>query len=113
MFFAVILTTFSLFISTLTASFITRASIPIYETLKISMLATIFLVLSVIFTTQVMQKSPLLMYSFIPLYFLSIFTSIKNVSGISNAGAAIITTINIIVLTIIPKLLGIALFANA
>ena len=112
MFFAVILITFSLFVSTLIASFVSKASITLYETLKIAMMATIFIALSVIFTFQVMQKSASLVYSFIPLYFLSIFISIKNVSGVSNSGAAIITIVNVIALTVIPKLLGVALFAN-
>lgn len=112
MFFMVILATVSLFLATFFSSLVTRASISVYECLKIAMLSTIFLVLSVIFTFQVMHKSWLLMYSFLPLYFLSIFISIRTVSGVSYTAAAILTTVNIVALTLMPKLLGVILFGG-
>ena len=98
-------------LSTLLCSSILSLSVTIFESLKSSMLSTIFIGMIIIFTIQVLVKnSPFLATAlFYPIFFIAIYSAVKITTTASSQGTLIISAANILSLYLTSKLTGFAL----
>lgn len=107
----VALTTLVLLISTMLCSLLLSLSLTFNESIKSSMLSTVFIGIGLMFFIQVVAKnSPTLgLLVFIPLILFAAYLAIKTVTSASTSGAIFIVTVNFLALSIASKTLGFAL----
>ena len=105
------LTTLTLLISTILCSFLFSLSLTLSESIKSSMLSTVFTGMGLMFFIQVVAKnSPTLgLIVFIPLILFASYLAIKIATSASTSGAIFIVIVNFLALSIVSKTLGFAL----
>ena len=105
------LSTLAFTVSTLLCSLFLSLSVTFFESIKSSMLSTIFIGIVIIFTMQVLARnSPFLAGAlFYPIFFIAIYFAVKTATPVSSKGALIISAANIISLYFATKLTGFAL----
>jgi hypothetical protein len=105
------LTTLVFLVSTILCSSLFSLSVTFSESIKSSMLSTVFIGIGLIFFIQVVAKnSPALgFFVFIPLILFATYLAIKTASSASTPSAIIIVIFNFTALSLVSKAAGFAL----
>jgi len=107
----VALTTLVFLVSTILCSSLFSLSVTFSESIKSSMLSTVFIGIGLIFYIQVVAKNyPNLGFVvFIPLVLFATYFAIKTATSASTSGAIVIVIINFLALSLVSKAAGFAL----